>query len=859
MKKILLPFFLLQQFFCPVFSQPETWSTKDILEPEGNLEHLGNDVNSVYDEFYPVISPDGKTLYFSRNHHPQNIGTEDASDIWVSYLQDDYFWSKPVNLGPPVNDSNTNIPVGISLDGTQLYLSGNYTTGEPYSGISVSKKSGRFWSAPAPMTIRNFLNRDPSATYFVSPDGNFLLMSIRMDESYGDRDLYISLRENATTWSSPKNLGPRINTLGTETGVFLAADNETIYFYSDGHDTSEPGFQLYKTSRLDDSWSRWSEIMPMNNYIKAACQNCFVSLTADANGLFFSNQQQENTNEDILKVFALPKNLLPRPLVQLKGLVASSVDGTAVSAQIKAQSLTGKSFNSTLNTNAQGEFAFMLPYGQHIGLFAEVDGFFAPGKYAELNPDDLRPLDYDADLMSTQPERVVLQKKIANSETEELQLTIDSLDRVVASLEKVREKNKFLPTSSAYQTVIPASTSELERLRLKYQKMAAPMGAVTGESAPPSQKLDNSNPALKKKYDSTFETSSKSTNQPAPAADELTKLKSKYGSYYGVEPSAPPPVTGPKPVSIDSGDLVLYKKLLKMELAKEWASQIKNELRDQYTDEVAKELEKTLDEKSKKMLNKTVKDQAKSQLKYQGLAKARQEDEDSNHPVVDNKPISPFEEELRNLLREEVKKKLLDSLEVPVRNEIQTELKYILNKNLRDQYRLALQNYIQEEVKQENETVPATSSQLMAPVALPPQRTSPFLAENKNIRMTLELYPLKTGQVIPLSNIFFEFNSSRLREESYPELNRIVRLMQRYPSLVIEIDAHTNGQCSHNFANTVTTDRAANIADYLATKGINSTRVRHNGFGKTAPIRSNDTEQGRMVNQRIEMKIVSGI
>ena len=861
LKKYLSLLPVLMLLFQPVFSQVETWSTSDILEPGTSVEHLGAEINSVYDEYYPVISPDGKTLYFSRDRHPQNMGTEDAADVWVSYLQDDYFWSKPVNLGPPVNNSDANIPVGISLDGETLYLSGNYYTGDPYTSISISRKSGRFWSAPEPMIIRNFMNRDRVASYHVSPDGNVLLMSVRMEESYGERDIYVAFRENTDTWSVPKNLGPRINTLGTETGAFLAADNETIYFYSNGHDASRKGFLLYKSSRLDDSWSRWSEILPLDNYVTSTCSTCFASLTADANGLFFSHQQQDNVNEDIMKIFALPKDLQPRPLVQVKGQVVSSLDGSAVSARVKAQSLTANAFNSTVNTSTQGEFTYMLPYGQHIGLFAEVDGFFAPGKYAELNPDDLHPLDYDADLMSTQPERVVLQKKIANSEMEALQLVIDSLDREVALLEREREKHKFLPVPAAYQTVVPVSTSELERLRLKYQKMAAPTGAIIGDSAPSAAKADNSNPALKKKYDTAYQTSAgtapKSSNQPASTPDELAKLKSKYGSYYGVEP-APAPVTAPKAVIIDSSDLVLYKKLLKQELSKEWTTQVKTELREQYIDEVAKELEKNLDEKSRKMLNKTVKDQAKSQLKYQGLAQTRQEVEDSDHPVQNQVQVSPFEEELRNLLREEVKNQLMSSLEEPVRKEIQTELKYILTKNQRDQYRLALQNDIQVQMKAENEST-VNPNQLAVPVALPPQRTSPFLAENKNIRFNLELYPLKSGQVIPLHNIFFDFNSSRLREESFPELNRIVKLMQRYPGMIIEINVHTNGQCSHGFANSVTTERARKIAGYLSSLGINSSRVRFNGFGKTAPVRSNDTEEGRQANQRIEMKVVAGI
>ncbi len=827
---------------CPalsLFAQGGDWSSGSGT----SVEHLGPDVNSVFEEYYPLISPDGKTLYFARNHHPQNIGSEDASDIWVSYLQDDYFWSKPVNLGPPVNNTYTNIPVGISLDGETLYLSGNYYGGDPYNGISQSRKTGRFWSEPEAMVIRNFLNRDHMATFHVSSDGNFLLMSVRLEENYGDRDLYVSFRESADTWSAPKNLGPRVNSLDTETGAFLAADNETLYFYSNGHDTHEKKFQLYKTSRLDDSWSRWSDIMPLDPFTSPDCDNCFASITADANGFFFSHRQQANANEDLLKLFALPREYLPAPLVQVQGQVVSPVNGSPLSARLKAQSLVGNTYNSSSFTNAQGQFRYMLPYGHHIGIFAEAEGYFIPGKYAPLNPDDLQPLDYDNNLLAEQPERILLQRKYDHSETETLQLLIDSLDREIALLDREREKFKFLPLPSVYAPQAPVSTSELERLRAKYYKMAAPSGGIVGgeKTTTPADK-----PA------SAQSPPGKSTTT---SNDELARLKSKYGAYYGVEPTA---TAVAKPPVQDTADLALYKKLLKMELSQEWASQIKVELREQYMDDVAKELEKDLDEKSRKMLNKTVKEQAKNQLRYQGLAQVRQEDEDSNPVPKNAASLSPFEEELRNLLRQEVKEQLLGSLEEPVRNEIAIELKYILNKQIRDQYRAALQTHIQSQLKEESEVV-QVAAQAIPPDQLPQQRSQPFLAENKHILVVLDAYPLKPGQIIPLHDVFFDFNSSRLRPESYPELQRIVRLMQRYPALVIEINAHTNGRCSHQFANTLTSERARNAAEYLASKGITSARVRHNGFGKTAPIRSNDTEEGRTANQRLEMKIISGI
>jgi len=74
-------------------------------------ENLGPNVNSKYEELLPVISPDGMTLYFVRNFHPENIGYVEGvenQDIWFSELQGDGSWSPAQNMGTPINSVGHN-------------------------------------------------------------------------------------------------------------------------------------------------------------------------------------------------------------------------------------------------------------------------------------------------------------------------------------------------------------------------------------------------------------------------------------------------------------------------------------------------------------------------------------------------------------------------------------------------------------------------------------------------------------------------------------------------------------------------------------------------------------------------------
>ena len=85
----------------------------------------------------------------------------------------------------------------------------------------------------------------------------YLVIAMEDRSTFGDMDIYVSFRQSNGTYSKPKNLGPTINTAGTEPSVFLSADGKTIYFSSDGH----PGYgtyDMYMSRRLDNSWNRWS-------------------------------------------------------------------------------------------------------------------------------------------------------------------------------------------------------------------------------------------------------------------------------------------------------------------------------------------------------------------------------------------------------------------------------------------------------------------------------------------------------------------------------------------------------------------------------------------------------------------------
>ncbi|HET6401713.1 MAG TPA: OmpA family protein [Candidatus Kapabacteria bacterium] len=104
--------------------------------------------------------------------------------------------------------------------------------------------------------------------------------------------------------------------------------------------------------------------------------------------------------------------------------------------------------------------------------------------------------------------------------------------------------------------------------------------------------------------------------------------------------------------------------------------------------------------------------------------------------------------------------------------------------------------------------------------------------------------------------IFFGYDNATLSSESYPELLRVVDLLTADPDMNIEIDGHTDSEGSQEYNQTLSEARARAVRNFLIIHGIAVKRITALGFGKLKPIASNETEEGRAQNRRVEMKVI---
>ncbi len=121
----------------------------------------------------------------------------------------------------------------------------------------------------------------------------------------------------------------------------------------------------------------------------------------------------------------------------------------------------------------------------------------------------------------------------------------------------------------------------------------------------------------------------------------------------------------------------------------------------------------------------------------------------------------------------------------------------------------------------------------------------------------IALQPIELGATVILKNVNFDFNKSDLRDESLPEINRLISIMKQYPKIKVEISGHTDNIGVSQYNKKLSQARAQSVVNYMVQNGISKDRLIAVGYGDEKPIATNYTEEGRQENRRVEAKIIA--
>ncbi|GAB3783419.1 hypothetical protein GCM10028818_41390 [Spirosoma horti] len=419
--------------------------SKDIPK-EIKKENLGKTVNSVGQEVAPVISPDGRTLYFTRNFNKANIGSSDRQDVWFSTLESGVGgnpsgWSEAVNIGSPINNAGDNAISGMSTDGRTAYLINVYRPdGGMIFGISKSTRTKAGWSQPVECRIANNYNlhEKNQLEFCVSPDGRAIILAVQRKDTRGDRDLYVSLQKADNSWTEPVSLGNVINSADFESSPFLAADGRTLYFTSAGHPGLGNG-DIFVSRRLDDSWGNWSEPENLGPGINTNEWDGYFTIPASGDYAYLSSRGGSLGEDDIFRLKLYPA-IKPDPVAIITGTVLDSKSKKPVASQVVSSVVGDQKGLEKVDYNPDsGEFKLILPTQKAYVLTASREGYFPTTETIDLTKDKrFRDIRKSILLVKIEPGQKITMREVLFQQSQFALLpgADTELDRVVDMLGK---------------------------------------------------------------------------------------------------------------------------------------------------------------------------------------------------------------------------------------------------------------------------------------------------------------------------------------------------------------------------------------------------------------------------------------
>jgi outer membrane protein OmpA-like peptidoglycan-associated protein len=280
---------------------------REMASPKSAIvKNVGEAVNGPEADYAPVVSLDGNSLYFTSRR--QWDGVEDGKfrdpmlydlpeDIFVSFADFDGEWTDPIRLDFCV-DSLNEATIGVSADERRIFVYEDRSGGGDiyYSDIL---NNGHFDEM---QKLRyNELNSDYWETHCtMTPDGQHLYFASDRPGGYGGRDIYRLTRLPNGEWSKAQNMGPEINTPYDEDSPFIAVNNKTLYYASNGPE-SMGGFDVFVTFRDVDN--NWSEPANMGFPINSTGDDIYYTTTVDGLRGYLSSFRKNGYGEkDIYEI-----------------------------------------------------------------------------------------------------------------------------------------------------------------------------------------------------------------------------------------------------------------------------------------------------------------------------------------------------------------------------------------------------------------------------------------------------------------------------------------------------------------------------------------------------------------------------
>lgn len=778
---------------------------------------------------HPLLSPDGRYLYFTREQCKRNLGQANHADIWLS-RQRDSVWMPPVHLSYPVNDFAADHPAGSGLN--REWLVTFRRTGETAKLLNFQKKGRRWmstWSALPELgdsTQHWFdwhLNHDQQLLVFcASPSAD------------DPADIYLTRRHQNGTWSLPERLPAPINSPYHEATVFMAADERALYFSSD-RPGGRGGQDLWYSRAGNIPYSTWTTPQNLGSGINSARHDQDIAVSVIGESCIFVRAQGDTSRlyQCGLPVFARPESV-SLISIQLTG------DPAVDSINLVVFPLERPPLQHIIPKTTRDEEQLVLPTDQTFAVYAETDTpLFSPSRIVAAGNRPAEPLDYSvySDTTRLQESRVYQERSdiIRN-----LQNQLQHLDRDIAQLVEQQEDDiyqlyrlQFPPLPSG---IFNRNDPEIRAMENRYE-------AVRRRQA--EQQIP---PFSRSEYDLFVTSLPLDTLSAKTAQERLDRLRRRFQlrqqeGYVSDDPLHPAALDSLENQMQQLPDFATFRTDLVRRLQARLFAGVRDDVVERAIPVAIQRVREQLGDNELFILSRD-EEQLPGILRDLEVS-VQPVDTSGLRPLADWQ--RPFANQLRNRLRATLRPLMRSALTGKVRRYLVNALTYYI----KQERKIVLQESLAQQIAEQ--TIEESRLGVWDARLIPPATSPSVSPPQPEVRLALPLDYARSHNPVELEALLFRPNQATFLAAAIPDLQRIIGFLQRYPRRKVHIAVHTHQNLTHTQAQQLTRQRTQQIRQYLERAGIPSDRIRTGAMGCSRPVTQGTAPEDLARNQRVEV------
>ena len=328
-------------------------------------QNMGDSINSTALEYFPSLTIDGNKMIFTRR-------INNDEDFYESNFMNGQ-WSNAKPVGGKINTNLNEGAQNISQDGQWLIFTGcGYPEGQGSCDLYIaSKTKNGSWTEPeniGPIVNTDYWESSPS----LSPDKKDLYFSSSQEGGYGGRDIWVTHRAANGKWGRPVNLGADVNTKADEGCPFIHADNQTLYFNSNGH-LGYGMTDLFLSRKINDS--TWGKPENLGYPINTIDDEGSLIVASDGKTSYYASDRGDTKGGLDLYRFELREDIRADRTLWVSGRVYDKKTNAGLPSSVELTDIISRRVVSKLQTDEDGSYLVTLPVGKDYAFNVNRKGY----------------------------------------------------------------------------------------------------------------------------------------------------------------------------------------------------------------------------------------------------------------------------------------------------------------------------------------------------------------------------------------------------------------------------------------------------------------------------------------------------